>query len=360
MTTQTQASAAGTIDLSATDTTVGGESRAATTGVRSARASVRLPLTWGRITVGVTWQPLAVPYAGPEARSQPADSLVQRLGELVRGTWRYFFSTVPWAAVIAGLVAALSAGMLGNMLTGGAWSPGRAATENGRTLLLVVAVLAVASFALFKLRFQLLGVRLLAHRNARARRGLILFVSTPTRDLPLVFGRHGPEVGGVILGASDVDKDTKALADTVDGSGRKQFWNWQQLLRAISPHKDKLDFLYLFGSVESQGQIRQAARLLKPYLRDRHTILLSPAGVDFEDLDAVMAGLKDAVSWLEARGLPRREILIDVTGGQKTASIAGALMSLNNRVNIQYVQTFGKDRNQVLEYDAEVFAPALT
>jgi hypothetical protein len=358
MSTPPEASAAGAIGLAASGQASSVESPAAVDGrTRSAGFSVRLPLQRGRIVFSAAWQPLALEYSGSEKPAEPVYPFAFGLGELVKATWRYLFNTVPWFAVIAGLATVVTAGMLVNTLTGSPPRLEQAAAGRGRTLLLLLALLSVSSFALFKLRFKLVGIRLLAHRDARARRGLILFVSTA--NLPLVFGRRGAEVGGVVLSGSSLKSDTEALSGTVDGAGREKLWNWQQLLRAIRPHGKKLDFLYLFGSVESQDQIRLVARLLAPYLRDRHTILLSPAGVDFEDLDAVMDGLKDAVSWLEARGLPRREILIDVTGGQKTASIAGALMSLNNRVNIQYVQTFGKDKNKVLEYDAEVSAPAL-
>ena len=42
-------------------------------------------------------------------------------------------------------------------------------------------------------------------------------------------------------------------------------------------------------------------------------------------------------------GYSEKEIIIEVTGGQKTTSIAGAAATLNNQVIFQYVQNISVD-----------------
>jgi hypothetical protein len=49
--------------------------------------------------------------------------------------------------------------------------------------------------------------------------------------------------------------------------------------------------------------------------------------------------LQEAVSVCEKEGYDEDDIIIDVTGGFKTASIAGAMVTLNRHVCFQYVGT---------------------
>ncbi|MCX8018379.1 MAG: hypothetical protein N2690_10835, partial [Rhodocyclaceae bacterium] len=69
----------------------------------------------------------------------------------------------------------------------------------------------------------------------------------------------------------------------------------------------------------------------------RVSIEIAPGNVDFEDLSSSVVALRLAI---QSCGAKPRDIVIDVTGGQKTASIAGALVTLDNRDLIfQYVPT---------------------
>lgn len=53
--------------------------------------------------------------------------------------------------------------------------------------------------------------------------------------------------------------------------------------------------------------------------------------------------------------ISEEDIIIDVTGGQKTTSIAGALVTLNSQVTFQYVQT--NEPYNVVAYDVVIQSP---
>ena len=62
-------------------------------------------------------------------------------------------------------------------------------------------------------------------------------------------------------------------------------------------------------------------------------------GVNFESIDEVAQSAIAAYESLRLRGFESHEIIIDVTGGQKTTSIGGALLSSARGIPIQYVST---------------------
>ena len=144
--------------------------------------------------------------------------------------------------------------------------------------------------------------------------------------------------GGVRL-SGDIKEDIRDVAPE---------WNWQQLLRAIQPHVDRDDCLlervWLLGSKDTpqaQGSGRQIADcilVLKKYLKNVQ--FDSRCDLDFFSMDEVIRVLvHDVLPSLKRQGCQSREIVIDVTGGTKTSSIAGAIVTLNDDMIIQYVET---------------------
>ena len=133
-----------------------------------------------------------------------------------------------------------------------------------------------------------------------------------------------------------LNKDIKAL----DGLG----WNWQQMLRAIEPHAVALERLHLIGSPDSEkttgshAQLAVCRTMLERYLPEG--VEVAKAGpVDFEDFNALHRCLRGIIRQEKEAGLKDEDIVIDVTGGQKTTSIAGATITFNTSVTFQYVQT---------------------
>jgi hypothetical protein len=68
-----------------------------------------------------------------------------------------------------------------------------------------------------------------------------------------------------------------------------------------------------------------------------------------------MKNIGVALEKLIQAGFNEQDIVIDITGGQKTTSIAGAVVTFNSQVTFQYVQT--DDPYDVLIYDVVVRMP---
>jgi hypothetical protein len=137
-----------------------------------------------------------------------------------------------------------------------------------------------------------------------------------------------------LTGTSLVD-DIKAL-DAI-------MWNWQQLLRAIVPHVHDatLQRLHLIGSPGVSGSFEQlplCQQVLAHYL-PQVQIVPERDPVDFEDFNALVHCMRRIIQDEKRSGMSERDIIIDVTGGIKTASIAGASITFNSQVMFQYVQT---------------------
>ena len=65
--------------------------------------------------------------------------------------------------------------------------------------------------------------------------------------------------------------------------------------------------------------------------------------------------LRDLLAREDSDGRGLHTLCVDITGGQKPASIAGAIATLDNRVTIQYVQTGGA--KQAHTYDLVFYSP---
>jgi hypothetical protein len=132
-------------------------------------------------------------------------------------------------------------------------------------------------------------------------------------------------------------------------------WSWQQTLRAARHHGEKLERLVLIGSEGEGGsgtaeQLGLAKGFFSSYFPEKVYILGEPhrggAGydshwqADFEKLDDLRRLLKRALKDLNKAHYADADIIIDCTGGQKTASIACALVTLDRpELMFQYVGT---------------------
>jgi hypothetical protein len=170
-------------------------------------------------------------------------------------------------------------------------------------------------------------------------------------------------------GAGELENDiNKLIASNI-------YWNWHQQLRALRCMPN-IESVYLLGSPDAdaykreipnaEGQYPEYApgfrqkpgsgkgsydylklcqAFLKPYLtagtatRTPVIIRWSPP-VDFENFNDITRELRTIISRLSKKqGLKPNEIIVDVTGGQKVVSIAGAVLTVNNELRFQYVQT---------------------
>jgi len=77
----------------------------------------------------------------------------------------------------------------------------------------------------------------------------------------------------------------------------------------------------------------------------------SRCGWEFEDFDDLCDGLLELFRLLDDRGVPNREITVDLTGGYKVTSVVAAAVTFNRDVMAQYVQTERKTNHEPIGYD---------
>lgn len=158
----------------------------------------------------------------------------------------------------------------------------------------------------------------------------------------------------VILRGESLEEEVK------DQNLNRLRWNWQQLMRGILPHVSTLQVVYLLGS-DGPGSgsfqyLDYAEELIKQYLPEV-SVKRFGRPVDFEgDFEGLVDCLGQCIQEIQREcGICEKDIVIDITGGQKTASIAGAMVTLNTRVTFQYVST--TDPSKVRAYDVTVESP---
>lgn len=130
--------------------------------------------------------------------------------------------------------------------------------------------------------------------------------------------------------------------------------NWQQLLRALRRHLEDgrhLDHVILYGSKDSR--LEECASFLRPFLKGLNPKVLPP--VDLEDFEQVHALLRAEVETLLQAKLRPEQIAVDITGGFKIPSVAGAVLTLNRAVVCQYVQSVGSEADKKKEIEAQIY-----
>jgi len=149
------------------------------------------------------------------------------------------------------------------------------------------------------------------------------------------------------------DKNQPVCVESIEtwAQTKERLGSWQQIARAVCAHltgngPHRLRKLILIGSrnrnSQDQGSVqklREAVEIFKHLLAPHGVVVEAFAGnaPDFEDLEDVTRALQRAYEQAEAKP---EQIVIDVTGGQKTASIAAAMFTLDKRdLVFQYVST---------------------
>ena len=256
---------------------------------------------------------------------------------------------MPVRAFLLALLTLVSGGWVGDALKGDElwadWLPEGLNPWWAR--LAAVLLFLLSAWGLFLRRRELMSVGALSQERPEPRRAVVLSLSPPNPPPELEDGR-ATRVGTLPL-TGVLDRDVRALTD----AGMR--WSWQQLLRALEPHRGMLEHVYLLGSADAAGSpgtyrhLDAAEGLIRLYFPDAH-VMRAPAPVSFEDVRALMKAMERAIRTLTVdAGLREEDVTIDVTGGYKPTSIAAAVMTLNCNATFQYVHTGGN--HEVWEYD---------
>lgn len=203
---------------------------------------------------------------------------------------------------------------------------------------------------------KLIPARVVDQRQGVKPHSVLVALLSPCNNLERIDGPTGPE-----WQVRDQKTDHKASLSgrSLDELRRVDRnlpqWTWQQTLRATYPHREGLERLVLLGSKNGSGtpsQLNLAHDFFSTWFSGKVEVL-GKAGVssetdpdswcvDFEDLDATQAVLRRAIERLRRceHHYQDTDIVIDVTGGPKTASIAAAMVTLDRPdLTFQYVGT---------------------
>ena len=272
-----------------------------------------------------------------------------------------FLKKTPWLALIGAWVIIMTGSWAADGLKGdplfAAWCP-ILAKYQWLVVPFVSGVFVAASILLYHHRQAFSLARSLSRHLCEPHQSLTLLVSpsqpplSPTSPLfPLrLVANNGSSVE---LQGKSLEEDIKEL----DKELEKIRWNWQQLLRAIVPHTSALQRLHLIGSPDPRGSFAQldlCKAILEQYLPG---VRILPVGepIDFENFNTLVQCMRRIIKEEKQYGIKEQDIIIDVTGGFKMASIAGASITFSSQVTFQYVQT--QPPNDVYAYDVIYQSP---
>jgi hypothetical protein len=266
---------------------------------------------------------------------------------------------LPWFGLITAICAVVFGGMTANY-AGGALDKLLQSLHQSFTSTLTcqlisggscLVFLLISLILLYKHQNEFEPVRSLAQSvNGDPHSCLIMFLSPPNKEIEEISREpFGLKVDNILI-PTELDADIEQLD-----------WNWRQLLRGVRLHRDELKIVYIIGSHDSGGKdgsfkSRNYAQMLFEHYFPSADIRCYHKPVNFEKFDDLAGCLTKIIEELKMANYRDRDIVIDVTGGQKTTSIAGAVVTLNKKVTFQYVQT--NIPFDVLTYDVEYLSPA--
>ncbi len=113
--------------------------------------------------------------------------------------------------------------------------------------------------------------------------------------------------------------------------------SWKPIQRGIDKHKQRLNTVWVICSPESGEQYKWFEAIFSKLYP--HVSFIRQDVSSFENISTLTQTLEDVLAALP-KDMDESDVVIDITGGQKPASIAGMMVSLvNANRQVQYVQT---------------------
>ncbi|NUK48199.1 hypothetical protein HUN82_08630 [Prosthecochloris sp. DSM 1685] len=148
--------------------------------------------------------------------------------------------------------------------------------------------------------------------------------------------------------------ELRAVVDSDDCDREKMNdTKWAPSLSAIEYHRKTLREVVVFTSKETSTEFtvfRALVRRLYPSLKVRE---MSEGGMDFENIEAVFNGVNKLYTDAIGDGYREKDILVDVTGGNKPNSIAAAMATLAAGREFQYLNKSREVRSFDVDYDTD-------
>lgn len=224
---------------------------------------------------------------------------------------------------------------------------------------------ALAGYIIFRAKqdMQQLHIEVEENTHPAKVRALILFLSPPSSGE----GRNDTELIHSLLASNGRNNAESFLSEAT----RNRFQGpWRMPLESISHHYPAISHISIIpssdhidqrsgnvrpGTHEFESKFISLVEELTP--NDGHPIIFHPLnrlgdewqhGANFESVKELVKCLDAAYRHLEEQGISGRDILVDITGGQKPPTIAGAMMALAEGRRFQYVSTQDK---AITQYD---------
>ena len=166
-----------------------------------------------------------------------------------------------------------------------------------------------------------------------------------------------PKMQAMIVFLSPVGRDEEWLERNVtnidwgcmtEKSYRERFQgSWRMTIEAIAYYMDRLRMVIVIPSEDSR--VREDGSFRNVDLFKETVNKLLPVGcsinidvrepVDYEDADVLVVRLQKVYADLYQEGFNDRDMIVDITGGQKVTTVAGAVISIIEGRRFQYVST---------------------
>lgn len=152
-----------------------------------------------------------------------------------------------------------------------------------------------------------------------------------------------------------VDEDLRptTLEAAIEENDNKQHISkhpWRQALRSLYINKE-LTHLYIISSVQNHLFFDDYKSLMIYYNPNLIIKNITPNGIDYEDLKDVANAIEEALRHARADGFNMVDVAIDITGGQKTASIAAANYTLEHK-DLEFFYVTSSDTLKISSYNA--------
>jgi len=150
-----------------------------------------------------------------------------------------------------------------------------------------------------------------------------------------------PHAGQIIFLSLIRNPDQLRMLEAGDASVLdEERFPWKMCQLGMEKHRSRLRKVWVIPSPDSSVQFPLFVELFTQLFPGVEFIQADgDAGVDFENMTSMISAIEDILHNLP-HNMDESDVIIDITGGQKTSSVAGALVTLaDSGRRFQYVQT---------------------
>lgn len=233
--------------------------------------------------------------------------------------------------------------------------------ENGLLSFAYVFTCLAFAFLIYRSRSHFVPTKTLYATRPKPHKVLIMLVSTPNQGMSIdgkwitIEKKNNSQESSSFTLPTALDEMIQLITE------RGLFWNWQQNLRSLAVHQERVEKVILIGSASTQDVIKvpndddkhvektntvpgsvenldEICQLLKHFVPHAEFFDNRENPCDFHVLEEIRSTIVQWVVKMIELGYQQEDIIVDVTGGTKTASISAAMATLTlSDVEFQYI-----------------------